>query len=348
MDIRIGIIGAGENTRLKHIPLLQKIEGVQIVAISNRSMASAQKVCDQFNIANAYDDWQKIIHDPTIDAVLIGTWPNMHKLLTCEALKAGKHVLCEARMARDLAEAREMLDESHLRPSQIAQIVPAPFTLKYDTEIIKLIGNNFFGDILAVNGRFNFNTFLDADAPMHWRENRDISGNNIMLMGILYESMSRWLGPAKSVIASGKIFSSLKDYNGKARPVDIPEHLNILAQVDNGVEAHLQFSSVTALEDCPQSIWIFGSNGTAHLDLKNDQLLLGKKGDTELQLHNFTPPADAIWRVEEEFINAIRGTEKINLTDFDTAFQYMKFTEAVTLSLQEDKRIHLSNLGTLL
>ena len=150
MDIRIGIIGAGENTRLKHIPLLQKIEGVEIVAIANRSIASAQKVCDQFNIDHAFDDWQKIIHDPTIEAVVIGTWPNMHKLFTCEALKAGKHVLCEARMARNLVEAREMLEASHLRPSQIAQIVPAPFTLKYDTEIINLISNNYFGNIKGV------------------------------------------------------------------------------------------------------------------------------------------------------------------------------------------------------
>jgi predicted dehydrogenase len=43
-NIRIGIIGAGSNTREVHIPKLQAIEGVQIVEVANRTTASAQKV----------------------------------------------------------------------------------------------------------------------------------------------------------------------------------------------------------------------------------------------------------------------------------------------------------------
>ena len=46
----------------------------------------------------AVDDWRAVLDDPEIDAIVIGTWPNMHATLTKEALRAGKHVLCEARM----------------------------------------------------------------------------------------------------------------------------------------------------------------------------------------------------------------------------------------------------------
>lgn len=48
--IRVGIIGAGENTRLHHIPRLQSIEGVAVVAIANRTAESAQAVCNRFDI----------------------------------------------------------------------------------------------------------------------------------------------------------------------------------------------------------------------------------------------------------------------------------------------------------
>ena len=48
--IRIGIIGAGANTRKMHIPRLHAIEGVQIVEVANRTTASAQKVADEFQI----------------------------------------------------------------------------------------------------------------------------------------------------------------------------------------------------------------------------------------------------------------------------------------------------------
>lgn len=46
--------------------------------------------------------------DPTLDAIVIGTWPNMHKPLVLAALQAGKHVLCEARMvSREVSTVAE-------------------------------------------------------------------------------------------------------------------------------------------------------------------------------------------------------------------------------------------------
>jgi predicted dehydrogenase len=341
MKIRIGIIGAGENTCLKHIPHLNNISDVEIVAVANRTLESAKKVCSKFNLPTAYEHWSEIINSKDIDAVLIGTWPNMHEKLTLASLKSGKHVLCEARMARNLHEAKNMLNASLDYPHITCQVVPSPFTFKYDAEIIRLINENFFGEILAVNGRCNFNTFINADAPLHWRENREISGNNIMLMGILYESIARWLGHCDSVIASGKIFSKNKLFEGKLREVDVPEHLNIVTNFACGAQGHLQFSSITALEDQPQAVWIFGSEGTAHLDLSADKLYVGKKGDSKLHEHIFTPPKNATWRVEDEFINSIKGIEKVKLTDFQTAYKYMEFTEAVYLSLQQNKLIQI-------
>ena len=107
--IRIGLIGAGKNTRDRHIPGFQKVEGLEIAAVANRSRASSQAVADQFNISGVYDNWQELLEDPSIDAVCIGTWPYMHAPITIAALDAGKHVLCEARMAMNATEARAML-----------------------------------------------------------------------------------------------------------------------------------------------------------------------------------------------------------------------------------------------
>jgi predicted dehydrogenase len=47
------------------------------------------------------------------------------------------------------------------------------------------------------------------------------------------------------------------------------------------------------------------------------------------------------WRVEEEFVNAIRGQEKITHTSFDDGVKYMEFTEAVTRSAQTGQAVSL-------
>lgn len=66
-------------------------------------------------------------------------------------------------------------------------------------------------------------------------------------------------------------------------------------------------------------------------------------GAGETKSEEVVIPADARgqWRVEEEFVNAIRGREKVCRTDFTKGFHYMEFTEAVARSLQSRAAVHL-------
>lgn len=107
--IKVGIVGAGGNTRKHHIPKLQAQAGVEVVTVANRSRRSAGKVAREFGIPAVADHWQDVVQDPELDAVCIGTWPYLHAPITIAALEAGKHVLCEARMAMNAAEAQTML-----------------------------------------------------------------------------------------------------------------------------------------------------------------------------------------------------------------------------------------------
>ncbi len=60
-----------------------------------------------------------------IDAVVIGTWPNLHCGATVAAHQTGKHVLCEARMSRNLAEARQMVEAARFNPGLSPSSFPA-------------------------------------------------------------------------------------------------------------------------------------------------------------------------------------------------------------------------------
>ena len=111
-SVRVGLIGAGRNTRDRHIPGFNTTPGVEIGAVANRSRESGQRVADAFNIPTVYDSWEELLEDESLDAVCIGTWPYMHRTLTMASLAAGKHVLCEARMAMNASEAHDMLAAS--------------------------------------------------------------------------------------------------------------------------------------------------------------------------------------------------------------------------------------------
>ena len=142
--IRLGFIGAGRNTRDRHIPGFVNVEGVELAAVANRSRESGQRVADSFNIATVYDNWRDLLDDPTIDAICIGTWPYMHANLTMAALEKGKHVLCEARMASNSDEAKAMLNASLNRPDLVAQIVPGPSTFRVDNLMQQLVADGYW------------------------------------------------------------------------------------------------------------------------------------------------------------------------------------------------------------
>lgn len=339
--IRIGVVGAGGNTRKFHIPNLKKIEGVEIAAVVNRSRASSERVAQEFGIARVHDHWQQLVNDPGIDAVVIGTWPYLHCPITLAALDAGKHVLTEARIAMDAAQARLMLEASRERPELVTQVVPGPTTFPADPMIMHLLRDGYIGDLQCLDLKVSTG-WMNRDAPLHWRMNRDYSGLNIMSMGIWYECVSRWVGPAKAVSARTRIAVPYRfdEERGERRAVEVPDHVEVLADLANGAVARMHWSSVAGFMPGPE-VWLYGSEGTLRYEAQGNVISGGRRGDKEMK--QIPIPADKTyqWRVEEEFIGAIRGDEPVRRTSFLDAVNYMEFTEAVHLSSREGRRIDL-------
>ena len=67
----------------------------------------------------------------------------------------------------------------------------------------------------------------------------------------------------------------------------------------------------------------------------------GQDGDQHLEEISIPPEEQGEWRVEEEFINAIRGLEPHRYTTFEDGVKYMAFAEAVNRSMFEDRAITL-------
>ncbi len=338
--IRVGIIGAGGIVGSTHIPGLRRMPGVEIVAVANRSLESSRRAAAEYGIPRAYADADQLLAADGIDAVLIGTWPYMHRALTLAALDSGRHVLCQARMANNAAEARDMLAAARNHPDLVCQLVPTSGSYRIDRAIQGLLANGGIGEVLSVEVQMLQRGFADFAGELDWRHDAEFSGINFLSAGGTYESVMRWLGPGTRVMATTRVHvPTRRDDAGNQRAATIPNHAEVLYELGNGAPVHMKFSETTGLSR-GNEIWIYGSEGTIHVD--NDQnIFVGHRGDRELAAHPNPVEGQAKHRVEEEFINAIRGIEPIKMNTFEIGVRYMEWTEAIYRSAESGTAVNL-------
>jgi predicted dehydrogenase len=338
--IRVGIVGAGGIVGTVHIPGLRRMPGVEIVAVANRSLESSRRAAEQFAIPRAYADWEELVAADGIDAILIGTWPYMHRTITLAALERGRHVLSQARMANNAAEAHEMLAASRRYPNLVCQLVPTSGSYRIDRALQSLLADDGIGEVLSVEVQMLQRRFADFDGELDWRHNPEFSGINVLNVGGTYESVMRWLGPGTAVMAKTRIHvPRRRDEQGMLRAAGIPDHVEVLYELGNGAPVHMKFSETTGLSR-GNDIWIFGSKGTIRIDGEQN-ILVGRRGDSALAAYPNPPEGQARHRVEEEFINAIRGIEPVKMNTFEIGVRYMEWTEAIYRSAESGTTVNL-------
>jgi predicted dehydrogenase len=345
--LRIGLIGAGANTRSRHIPGLQAIEDVEIVAVCNRRPGSTEAVCREFGIAKKYEHWQELVGDRDIDAIVIGTWPYLHCPITLAALEAGKHVLTEARLSLNAAEAHQMLAASRKHSKLVTQVVPSPYGLKGHDVMTELLSGGYLGELREVDVYSRTNALADPAAPLSWRQDLALSGYNMLTLGIIHETLLRWAPPPVSVLAQVHAFISTRidPQSGVRRAVGTPDSVQILAVLENGARASYRLSGVTPFGQ-GMGIWLYGTKGVLYYDLVRDRIegtQQPPKPGLEQNLEEIPiPPSKARnWRVEADFVDAIRHQTPIQFTSFETGVAYMEFTEAVARSAQSGQSVEL-------
>ncbi len=337
--LRIGIVGAGANTRAKHIPGLRALPGVEIAAVVNRSPASSAHAAKELGIPHVAADWRELVAAPELDAICIGTWPYLHAEISRAALAAGKHVLTEARMAMNATEAEAMVASlaaaQARQPGIVAQIVPSPITFAYDRTVQALLAAGALGELREV-GIVNVNAaFADPRKPITWRQRFEWSGVNTQTLGIHYEAVLRWLGRDAMVdsATATTLTRERPDETGQLVPVTVPDCVTIAGHYADGARLTACFSGVET--KAPRNeITLTGTRARLRLDLLADALWLQPTGGGERRVE-VDPTQRDTWRVEEDFVASIRGGAPVRLTDYSTGLRYMRFTEAAWRAWQE-------------
>lgn len=328
--VRIGIIGAGWVARNRHLPALQQAPGVKLQQIWSRSPDKAGEVAAEFGIARIATEWEEIIESPEVDAVVIATPPVLHLPATLAALRAGKHVLCQARMARNLREAQEMVLAARTS-TLVTALYPARPGLKGDRVMRRLLHEeNFVGEIREV--RVAAMTLTERKEGYEWVNDPDVVGVNAMTLGMWVEVLNRWVGPATRVVAMGKTHHhQRKTLGGEWAEAVVPDSLAVLAELECGAAANYHFSTGAA-SGPGHSVEIYGSHGALTYQFFAEEIR-GVTGSAPWQPIAIPPQEERFQSTDTDFIYAIREGAKVS-PDFEEGLRYMAFCEAVALSLK--------------
>jgi len=109
--LRWGILGLGKIAH-KFVIDLKLIEDVEIVSCASRSISNAINFAGIHEIGRSYGSYQELFEDKEVDIIYIGTTHDSHAELSIEAMKNGKHVLCEKPLAINQKDVQRMVEAS--------------------------------------------------------------------------------------------------------------------------------------------------------------------------------------------------------------------------------------------
>jgi len=107
--MKAGIVGCGHVSR-KHLAVLRKLRGVEVVGVCDRDSAPARRAALDAAGSQAYGDLAQLLTEAKPDVVHILTPPQSHHELAIQAMQAGCHVLVEKPMALTVEEAERMAE----------------------------------------------------------------------------------------------------------------------------------------------------------------------------------------------------------------------------------------------
>ncbi len=317
-NTKIAIIGLGGVAQLVHLPILSKINSVDIVAVSEINKTRLKTVAEKFSIKNKYTDFTKMLSEIEFDAAIISTPTNTHKDIAVECLKHGKHLLIEKPIALNYEETKIIDDTAKKYKCNV--MVGMNFRFRPDSMLLKsLINSGELGELFYIKCGWT----RKQSSQQNWFTRKSSAGGGVLLdLGIVLLDTALWL-------------------------LDFPKVKNVTAQNYNHNTQNIEDSSVGFIRFNNSSIlnyevsWsfhdetdkfkltAFGTEGTGHLNpLRAYKKLATTRVDYTL---NTGSPSKNLFKKSYEnelkhFIGILKGSNKL-ISSSEEALLRMKLVE---------------------
>jgi predicted dehydrogenase len=196
-EIRLGVIGCG-GFGLYALQQFAQVPGVKLAGMAGTHRQAAHAAAKRFGIPDI-EDVGKMLQRDDIDLVYIATPPFLHHPQAMEALRAGKHVICEKPLAMTVSQADEMIAEARKRDRLLVANLMQRYNPVSDA-VGRLVQAGVLGEFL--HGAFENYASDENLGPGHWFWDRSRSGGIFIEHGVhFFDLFAGWLGPGQVVAA---------------------------------------------------------------------------------------------------------------------------------------------------
>ncbi len=202
--LRIGILGAARIAPTALIKPASRTGRAVVAAVAARDRTKAEEFARKHGIPRVLDTYDDLLADPDIDAVYNPLPNGLHGYWTMEAVKAGKHVLCEKPFTANADEARAVAASANGNPGLV---IMEAFHYQYHPltkRLMDIVRSGELGNITDIDVAFSAPIWKKGDI----RYQLALAGGATMDMGCYPVSLLRLLAPAPRVISASAKLSS--------------------------------------------------------------------------------------------------------------------------------------------
>jgi len=348
--VKIGVIGCGCIANSAHIPSYMKCEDAEIKYFCDIIPERAQKAVEDYKCGTAVTDYHVILDDPEIDAVSVCTPNLMHKIITVDALRAGKHVLCEKPAARIYSEAVEMQKVQH----ETGKILNIGVVNRFATgvnEARRMIQSGVLGEIYHVFVNFRQHRSIPGIGGAF--TTKEISGGGVLIDWGVHriDIVMYCLGDPQPLSVCGKTFCKLgkdipnyayrgmwsestKDVNGT---YDVDDSLTAFIRTEGPIIS-LEGAWAQNIEEGDNYIDFIGTKGGIRLTYGGGFTLYKVIGKTFVKQENNFDRDDMFYNEMSAFVRCVQTGEKLP-SHIDYAVLTSKIMQGIYDSSEQDKEI---------
>ncbi|MDA7426335.1 Gfo/Idh/MocA family protein [Thalassococcus lentus] len=290
-QIGIGIVGGGYMGKA-HAVAMSAVATVfetklrpSLEVVSASSPESAERYRQAYGFRRAASDWQDLVNDPKVEAIVIASPQSTHRAVAEAAFALGKPVFCEKPLGENAQDSRAMVAAAEASgcPNMVGfNYIRTPAS-QYAR---RLIAEGVIGDVTWFRGEHTEDFYADPSLPATWRAQGDANGTMGDLAPHMINGALALIGPIASLIAEVETVHTERPGGS----VENDDHAQMMCRFASGAMGHLYFSRVSTGRKMGYAYEISGTKGAIRFD-QEDQ--------------------NAIWLYRMEGDEATRGFTKI-------------------------------------